>query len=93
MEQQPTILELATYAETAKWNKLGVKLELNSVALAGCRDCTRMYQLRIEEKARGATRRSLLYALRAIRQTDVADFYEDYLKTTVSFIITDIGLY
>ena len=58
-----SIYTLATYAETAKWNKLGVKLELNSVALAECHDCTRMYQLRIEEKAKGATRRSLLYEL------------------------------
>ena len=38
MDQQPTILEVTTYAETAKWDKLGVKLELNSEELAGCHD-------------------------------------------------------
>ena len=39
------------------------------------------------EKGREATRRSLLDALTAIRQTDVADIYEDYLKTMVSYIV------
>ena len=38
------------------------------------------------EKGKGATRRSLLNALRAIRQNNVADVYEDYLKATVSYI-------
>ena len=63
MDQQPLILELTIHAETANWNKLGVKLELNSVSLDGCHDCTSMYQLWIEEKADKATRRSLLDTL------------------------------
>ena len=87
LNQQPTILELTTYAETAEWNKLGVKLGLNSVSLAGCHDYTSMYQLWIMEKGREATRRSLLNALRAIRQNNIADAYEDYLKTMVSYIV------
>ena len=92
LDQQPTILELTTYAETAKWNKLGVKLELNSVDLAGCQDCTSMYQLWIEEKAKGATRRSLLAALSAIRLNDIARKYKEYLETMVSYIV-HISLY
>ena len=92
LDQQPTILELTTYAETAKWNKLGVKLELNNMDLAGCQDCTSMYQLWIEEKAKGATRRSLLAALSAIRLNDIARKYREYLETMVSYIV-HISLY
>ena len=80
LDQQPTIQEIIAYAETAKWNKLGVTLELNSVGLAECHDCTSMYQLWIEEKAETATRRSLLVTLRAIGQNNVARKYEEYLK-------------
>ena len=64
-----------------------MKLGLDSVDLTGCRDCTSMYQLWIMEKAREATRRNLLDALRAIRQNNVAIKYKDYLKTTVSYIV------
>ena len=39
------------------------------------------------EKGGGATGRSLLVALRAIRQNNVADDYKDYLKTTVSYFV------
>ena len=87
LDQQPTILEVTTYAETAKWNKLGVKLELNSVDLAGCQDCTSMYQLWIMEKAENATRRNLLVSLRAIGQNNIARKFEKYLKTMVSYIV------
>ena len=87
LDQQPTIQEIITYAETAEWNKLGVTLELNSVALAECHDCTRMYQLWIQEKAHNATRRNLLVALKTIRENNVAENYEKYLKTTVSYIV------
>ena len=52
--------------------------------LAGCHDCTMMYQLWIQEKAENATRRNLITALRAIRQNDVARKYKDHLKTMVS---------
>ena len=83
MDQQPSILELTTYARTAEWNQLGVQLQLDSVDLAGCHDCTSMYQLWIMQKAREATRRSLLVALKAIKQNDVERIYEDYLKTMV----------
>ena len=86
MDQQPTILELISYARTAKWNQLGVKLQLDSVALDGCHDYTSMYQLWIMQRARQATRRSLLDALRAIKQNDVAKNFKDYLKT-VSYIV------
>ena len=87
LNQQPTIKEIVTYAETAKWNTLGVTLELNSVKLAGCQDYTSMYQLWIMEKAQNATRRNLLVALRVIGQNDVARTYEDYLETIVSYIV------
>ena len=80
LDQQPTIKEIITHAETAKWNTLGVTLELNSVALDGCHDCTRMYQLWIQEKAHNATRRNLLVALKAIRENNVAENYEKYLE-------------
>ena len=80
LDQQPTIKEIVTHAEIAKWNKLGVILELNSVALAGCNDCTSMYQLWIQEKGHDATRRNLLVALKDIREKNVADNYEKYLE-------------
>ena len=86
LDQQPPILELILYARTAEWNQLGVKLGLDSVALAGCDDYTSMYQLWIMQRAREATRKSLLDALRAIKQNNVAKNYEDYLKT-VSYIV------
>ena len=87
MDQRPTLEELISHSRTAEWFDLGVKLGLDSVDLAGCRNCTRMYQLWIMEKGKSAMRRCLLDALRAIRQKDVADAYEDYLKTTVSYIV------
>ena len=87
MDQQPLILELTTHAEAANWNMLGVKLELNNVSLDGCHDCTSMYQLWIEEKADKATRKSLLDTLSAIKHTNVAKIYEDYLKIMVSCIV------
>ena len=37
----------------------------------------------IMQKAREATRRSLLVALKAIKQNDIERIYEDYLKTMV----------
>ena len=80
LDQQPTIKEIVTHAKTAKWNTLGVTLELNSVALAGCHDCTSMYQLWIQEKGHDATRRNLLVALKDIREKNVADNYEKYLE-------------
>ena len=39
-DQQPTIQKLNTHARTADWNRLGVELKLDSVALAGCNDYT-----------------------------------------------------
>ena len=93
MDQQPSIQELTTHARTAEWNQLGVKLQLDSVDLAGCHDCTSMYQLWIMQKAREATRRSLLVALRAIRQNDIKSVYEDYLKTMVCLHYIYINIY
>ena len=81
LDQQPSILEITTHARIAEWYQLGVQLQLTIVDLTGCRDCTDMYQLWIEEKAYNATRRNLISALRAIRQNNVAQRYEDYLKT------------
>ena len=37
----------------------------------------------IMQKAKEATRRSLLVALKAIKQNDIERIYEDYLKTMV----------
>ena len=93
MDQTPSIQELTTHARTAEWNQLGVKLQLDSVDLAGCHDCTSMYQLWIMQKAREATRRSLLVALRAIRQNDIKSGYEDYLKTMVCLHYIYINIY
>ena len=87
LDQQPTLEELISNARTAEWYQLGVKLGLDSVDLTGCRDCTSTYQLWIMEKAREATRRNLLDALRAIRQNDVRIKYEGYLQTIVSYIV------
>ena len=87
LDQQPTIQELMEHARTAKWNQLGVMLELDKVDLEDCRDCTSMYQLWIEEKAENATRRNLLNALEVIRQNNVARKYEEYLQTIVSYIV------
>ena len=81
MDQQPPILEITTHARTAEWNQLGVQLGLDDVDLAKCYDCTRMYQLWIQEKADNATRKNLISALIAIRQNDVVQKYKDYLKT------------
>ena len=81
LDQQPPILEITTHARTAEWNRLGVQLELNDVALAGCHDYTEMYQLWIMEKAENATRRKLISALRAVGQNNVAYNYEQNLKT------------
>ena len=81
LDLQPPILEITTHAKTAKWNLLGVQLQLNNVDLAGCHDCIEMYQLWIMEKAETATRRKLISALREIRQNNVAYNYEQYLKT------------
>ena len=87
LDEQPPILELITHAKTAQWNPLGVMLKLNDVALAGCHDCTSMYQLWIMEKAGNATRRNLITALRAIGQNNVAFEYEKYLKAKVSDLL------
>ena len=81
LDQQPPILEISTHARTAKWNRLGVQLELDNVALAECGDCTKMYQLWLMEKAENATRRKLISALKAIRENNVAYNYEQHLKT------------
>ena len=84
MDQQPPIQEITTHARTPEWNILGIQLQLDSVSLAECHDYISMYQLWIQEKAYSATRRSLLDALRTIKQNNVARIYEDYLKTKVS---------
>ena len=81
MDQQPPIKEVTKHARTAKWNQLGVELELNDVDLAECSECTAMYQLWIMEKAENATRRKLISALRSIKQNNVAYTYEQHLKT------------
>ena len=86
MDQQPGLKELTTHARTAKWNQLGVQLELDSVDLGGCTDMTSMYRLWIQEKANMATRRNLLTAFRSIRENNVARKYENYLRTKVSYI-------
>ena len=93
MDQQPSILEITNHARTANWNQLGVQLELYNVDLAGCHDCTSMYQLWIMEKAENATRRNLLNALRAIRQNDTAQRYQHYLETLVARVSTQSKIY
>ena len=87
LDQQPSIQEITTHARIEKWNELGTQFQLDSVNLAECHSLTSMYQLWIQEKADKATRRSLLDALRTIKQNNVAMIYEDYLKTMVSYIV------
>ena len=87
LDQQPPIQEITTHARTEKWNELGTQLQLDSVNLAECHSLASMYQLWIQEKADKATRRSLLDALRAIKQNNVARIYEDYLMTMVSYTV------
>ena len=87
LNQQPGLNEVTEFARTAEWYHLGVKLGLDVVDLDGCTDLAHMYQLWIQQKAKDATRRNLLIALRAIRQNNVACQYEDYLKKfLVSFL-------
>ena len=84
LDQQPSLMEITEHARTAQWNLLGVKLELDSVDLAGCTDLTSVYQLWIKEKAKMATRRNLLTALQSIRDNNAAWKYEDFLRKKVS---------
>ena len=63
-----------------------MKLELDSVALAGCHDYVSMYQLWIMEKAENATRRNLINALIAIRQNNTVRIYKEYLKSIVRVV-------
>ena len=84
LDQQPDLKELTTHAKTAQWYLLGVQLQLDSVDLAECTDLTSVYQLWIQEKANMATWGNLLTALRSIRQNNVAQTYENYLRTKVS---------
>ena len=65
---------------------MGVKLQLDPVALAGCHDYVSMYQLWIQEKAENATRRNLITALIAIGQNNTARIYKEYLKTIVRIV-------
>ena len=85
MDGTPDIDELITHAKTAEWNGLGIKLGLNAVSLGGCNGYIKLYQLWLDEKGHGATRRVLINALRSINQNKVADDYVvKYLKTLVS---------
>ena len=94
LDQQPPIQEITTHVRTAKWNELGTQLQLDSVNLAECHSLTCMYQLWIQKKADKATRRSLLDALRAIKQNNVARVYKNYLETIVSYtVFTSMCIY
>ena len=84
LDDNPTIDELTTHARTDKWNELGINLGLDSVNRRGCHGYDSMYQLWLEEKGNGATRRVLIKALRDKKLNNVADNYEKYLKTLVS---------
>ena len=86
LDKQPQHLELMHHAKTAQWYRLGTQLELDNVKLNGCNgDLMRVYDLWIQEKAENATRRNLLDALRAIGENNVAYWYEEHLKTLVSW--------
>ena len=58
-----------------------MQLRLNDVALAGCHDCTEMYQLWIIKKHENAIRKKLIFPLRAIQQNNLAHKDEYRLKT------------
>ena len=84
LDDKPTIDELTTHARTAKWNELGIKLTLDDESLGQCNGYDSMYQLWLQEKGDGATRRVLIKALRDKNLNNVADNYVKYLKTLVS---------
>lgn len=86
LDQQPSIQELLLHARLVNYNDIGILLSLDSVDLGNCHDCTRMYQLWLQEKAENATRRILLTAMKKRRENSAARKYEAYLKTTVSYI-------
>ena len=89
----PPLREICNYARTARWYELGIELELDSVDLENIRtdptvtdNLLRMYQVWRDKKARTATRRQLLKALRTdfVGQNKVAESYEQELKRMVS---------
>lgn len=84
LDVSPLIDELTTYARTAQWNELGIKLGLDDVYLGGCNGYDSMYQLWLQQKGDGATRRSLINALRDKMLNKVADDYTKYLRKMVS---------
>ena len=66
--------------------QVGCETRIVSCALDGCRECT-CYVSVMGAKAQNATRKDLLVALRAIKQNNVARKYEQYLKTTVIYVV------
>ena len=85
LDGSPDIDELITHARTAEWNKLGIKLGLDAVRLSECNGYDKMYQIWLQEKGDGATRRNLIINLRTIKLNKVADDYVKHLRTMVSF--------
>ena len=53
-------------------------------SIAGCHDCTRMYELWLQKKAEKATKRKLLEALMDITLNDVAKKYKEHIEKVVS---------
>ena len=89
----PPLHEICNYARTSHWYQLGIQLELDSVDLERIRTdsavtdkLSSMYRVWFSKKARTATRRQLLKALRTdhIGQNSVAESYEQELKRMVS---------
>ena len=93
LDDVPPLREICNYARTSRWYELGIQLELDSVDLERIRTdsavtdkLSSMYQVWLDKKARTATRRQLLKALRTdhVGQNSVAENYEQELKRMVS---------
>ena len=93
LDDVPPLPEICNYARTSHWYELGIQLEVDSVELERIRTdpavndkLSSMYQMWFSKKARTATRRQLLKALRTnhVGQNSVAESYEQELKRMVS---------
>ena len=93
LDDVPPLHEICNYARTSYWCELGTQLKLDSMDLERIRTdpavpdkLTSMYKVWLDKKAKTASRRQLLKALRAdhVRQNSVAESYEQELKRMVS---------
>ena len=100
LDKVPQLHEVCSCVGTAHWYELGVQLQLNTVDLDEIRDSavtdkdklSRMYDVWLNKRADGATRRSLLTALQSdhVGQKRIAVEYKEKLMTVVSVVNTGL---